>query len=115
LIFIRIVNFLLSFAVAGVLFALFYKILPNAHVRWRDKLGIGLYVSKSGGSLGLRGGRLSGGAAHLGPLLRTGIPFQVMPVTFISGLLTGMSLQLTAKADVSNGWEAAVAMTPVCP
>jgi membrane protein len=55
-------NFLVSFAVISVLFGAMFKVLPDAHIRWRDvwlgacvtsllftlgKLGIGFYLAKS--------------------------------------------------------------------
>lgn len=55
-------NFLLSFVIVGLLFALVYKILPDAEIKWSDvwlgagftsllfsigKFGIGLYLGKS--------------------------------------------------------------------
>jgi membrane protein len=60
--FIQIVDSLLSFAVVAFLFALIFKILPDAKIRWRDvlfggfitgilftigRLGISFYVTKS--------------------------------------------------------------------
>ncbi|MBC7794216.1 MAG: YihY/virulence factor BrkB family protein, partial [Clostridia bacterium] len=57
------VNFAVSFAVITTLFAMMYKVLPDAKVRWRDtiigaaitsllfsigKLGIGLYLGNAG-------------------------------------------------------------------
>jgi len=59
---LQLTNLLVSFALITVLFALIYKILPRAHVEWRDvwigsavtsllfsigKLLIGLYIGKS--------------------------------------------------------------------
>ena len=60
---IYIVNFLISFAAAAVLFALVFKVLPEAHIPWRDvtagalltsalfqlgKFLIGFYIGQSG-------------------------------------------------------------------
>lgn len=60
--FIQIIDGLLSFAVVAFLFAMIFKILPDAKIRWRDalfggfitgilftigRLGISFYVSKS--------------------------------------------------------------------
>ena len=58
----QLINFLLSFAVITVLFALMFKILPDARIRWRDvwigamvttllfiagKFGLGIYFGKA--------------------------------------------------------------------
>ena len=60
---LQVFNFLISFALITVLFALTYKYMPRVHVKWRDvwigsavtsilfevgKLLIGIYIGKSG-------------------------------------------------------------------
>jgi membrane protein len=58
-----VINFFLSFVLITVMFALIYKVMPQARVRWRDvwvgatttsmlftagKEAIGLYLGRSG-------------------------------------------------------------------
>ena len=60
--FIQVVNQLLSFSITTFIFAMIFKILPDAHITWKDvfkgalltailftlgKLGIGYYVGRS--------------------------------------------------------------------
>lgn len=62
LVFVSVINFLLSFAITTFLFAIVFKVLPDARIRWRDvtvgavvttvlfmigKFAIGFYLDKS--------------------------------------------------------------------
>ena len=82
-------NFVVSFALMTVIFAMIYKIMPRVRIGWRDvwvgaavtallftigKSLIGLYIGRSGVRLGLRRRRLAGRAAGLDVLLGADLP-----------------------------------------
>ncbi len=78
------VNFVLSFGITTLLFAMIFKFLPDAKVQWRDvwigavataalftigKTLIGLYLGRAGTEFDLRRGRIAGRHPALGVLL----------------------------------------------
>ena len=80
----NLLNFAVSLVVYVLLFALIFKLLPDAQMRWRDvwmgatltaalfaigKSLIGLYLGYSRRGLQLRGGWITCGADRLGVLL----------------------------------------------